>query len=205
MRAGFYKKLVKSSIASGKRWFQQHGTARKTCGLAADWGQYPNHRRSTIMDFDLEFLLTENAAAIGVDPNVLAIFLAITFIFSLVFTLVYWVCMWLIFEKAGKPGWTTIIPIVNVIMWLRVCGKSGWWLLALLIPGVNVLVALWLWFSMAESFGKGALFGLGLIFFNWLFIFWLAFDESVWLPPDKRKPQAVYADPSGYYQQQATR
>ena len=42
--------------------------------------------------------------------------------------------MWKTFEKAGQPGWAAIIPIYNLYIMLKIAGKSGWWLLALLIP-----------------------------------------------------------------------
>jgi hypothetical protein len=37
--------------------------------------------------------------------------------------------MWKVFEKAGKPGWASIIPIYNVIVMLEIVGKPIWWLI----------------------------------------------------------------------------
>ncbi|MEA2043640.1 MAG: DUF5684 domain-containing protein, partial [Bacteroidota bacterium] len=35
--------------------------------------------------------------------------------------------LWKIFEKAGKPGWASIIPIYNLIVLLEIVGKPVWW------------------------------------------------------------------------------
>lgn len=41
---------------------------------------------------------------------------------------------WLMFRKAGKHGWASIIPIYNEITYLNVSNISPWWILILLIP-----------------------------------------------------------------------
>ncbi|MHC5068307.1 MAG: DUF5684 domain-containing protein, partial [Planctomycetota bacterium] len=40
---------------------------------------------------------------------------------------------WRIFTKAGQPGWAAIVPIYNVIVYLKVVGKPMWWLILLCI------------------------------------------------------------------------
>ena len=41
---------------------------------------------------------------------------------------------WLMFRKAGKHGWASIIPIYSEITYLNVINISPWWILILLIP-----------------------------------------------------------------------
>ena len=48
--------------------------------------------------------------------------------------------MWKVFVKAGKPGWTSIIPIYNAYVLLQIVGKPWWWLILMLIPIVNVVI-----------------------------------------------------------------
>ena len=45
---------------------------------------------------------------------------------------------WKVFEKAGQPGWAAIVPIYNLIVWIKVAGKPVWWILPMLIPVVNL-------------------------------------------------------------------
>jgi len=52
--------------------------------------------------------------------------------------------LWRVFTKAGKPGWAALIPIYNLIVLLQIVGKPAWWLLLFLIPGVNVIMLIFI-------------------------------------------------------------
>ncbi|HUP46738.1 MAG TPA: DUF5684 domain-containing protein [Thermoanaerobaculia bacterium] len=86
--------------------------------------------------------------------------------------------MWKVFEKAGEPGWAAIIPIYNLYVMLKIAGKPGWWLLLMLIPFVNVIVAILMYVSFAQAFGKGVGFALGLMFLGPVFFPILAWGDS---------------------------
>ncbi len=47
--------------------------------------------------------------------------------------------MWRIYKKAGQPGWAAVIPFYNIVIWLRIISKPGWWLILLFIPVVNII------------------------------------------------------------------
>ncbi|MCG8582219.1 MAG: DUF5684 domain-containing protein [Bacteroidales bacterium] len=79
------------------------------------------------------------------------------------------VSMWKIFEKAGQPGWAALIPIYNTIVMIQIVGKPVWWILLLLIPGINIIFGIWLINLLAKSFGKDVGFTLGLIFLSLIF------------------------------------
>lgn len=78
--------------------------------------------------------------------------------------------MWKAFQKAGEPGWGAIIPIYNAYLMLKIGGNSGWWLIGLLIPLVNFLVAIKVSIDVSKAFGQGIGIGLGLAFLS--FVFW---------------------------------
>jgi hypothetical protein len=65
------------------------------------------------------------------------------------------VAMWKLFLKAGQPGWAAIIPIFDVIVFLRVVNRPWWWLLLMLIPIVNIVLFIIVIFDLGKSFGKG--------------------------------------------------
>lgn len=44
------------------------------------------------------------------------------------------VACWLLFKKAGKPGWASIVPFYNVYTLFEITWGSGWRFLMLLIP-----------------------------------------------------------------------
>ena len=51
-----------------------------------------------------------------------------------VILIILWiVALWKIFSKAGQPGWASIVPIYNYIVWCKIVGRPTWWVLLLLI------------------------------------------------------------------------
>ena len=55
---------------------------------------------------------------------------------------------------------------------------SGWNIIFLLIPFVNIYFGIKVYIKLSEAFGHGAGFGLGLIFLNPIFMPILAFGSS---------------------------
>lgn len=86
--------------------------------------------------------------------------------------------MWKVFVKAGKPGWACIIPIYNIIVLLEIVGKPIWWIVLLLIPLVNIVVAIIVCIALAERFGKGAGYGIGLAILPFIFYPMLGFGDA---------------------------
>ena len=95
------------------------------------------------------------------------------------------VAHWKIFTKAGQRGWTSIIPILNLLVLLRVVKRPWWWLLLMFIPIVNFVLIIIVLIDLAKAFGKGVGFALGLIFLNVIFAMILGFGSSTYqLEPD---------------------
>ena len=91
--------------------------------------------------------------------------------------------MWKVNEKGGKPGWAAVVPIYNEVVLLQLAGKSGWWVLLYLIPLVNIIIYFIARIDLAKSFGRGAGFGLGLIFLPVIFFPILAWDDPEYVGP----------------------
>jgi magnesium-transporting ATPase (P-type) len=91
--------------------------------------------------------------------------------------LLYVVAMWKVFEKAGKPGWASLIPIYNLVVLMEIAGKETWWVILCFIPLVNIIIIIAVNIAISEKFGQSAGFGLGMVFLG--FIFWpmLAFGD----------------------------
>ena len=109
-------------------------------------------------------------------------------IIGLLIALFLIVAMWKVFTKAGQPGWASIIPIYNLYIWCKIVGRPWWWILLMLIPFVNFIVAIILCIDMAKSFGKGAGFGIGLALLG--IIFWpiLGFGSAQYQGPAAAQP-----------------
>lgn len=91
---------------------------------------------------------------------------------------------WRVFTKAGEPGWAAIIPLYNVFVEFRIAGFNPWLFLLLLVPLVNVVLALVVSYKIGEAFGKGPLFNvLWMVLFpivGWLV---LAFTDVTYRRP----------------------
>ena len=91
------------------------------------------------------------------------------------------IAMWKLFEKAGEPGWASIIPFYNVYVLFKITWGSGWKFLLMLIPIANIVIAIITMVKLAKAFGKSGGFAVGLIFLSIIFYCILAFDQSRYL------------------------
>lgn len=100
--------------------------------------------------------------------------------------LLYVVSMWMIFDKAGEPGWASLVPVYNLVVLARVGDKPEWMgLVAALVGGVPVIggiisgVLLFvIWIGVARAFDRGFLFGIGLALLPIVFVPILAFSSE---------------------------
>ncbi|HOJ03728.1 MAG TPA: DUF5684 domain-containing protein [Bacteroidota bacterium] len=99
-------------------------------------------------------------------------------LFYLVIVAFFVVCYWKLYTKAGKPGWAAIVPIYNIIVLLEIVGKPVWWFILMLIPCVNIVVAILVSLELAKVFGKDTGFAIGLILLPFIFIPILAFGDA---------------------------
>ncbi len=105
------------------------------------------------------------------------------FVFFLVAALLYILVGWKIFSKAGKPGWAVIVPIYNIVVYLRIIGRPVWWIILFFIPFVNFVVMIIMAVDLAKSFGKGTGFAIGLILLPIIFYPVLAFGGARYAGP----------------------
>lgn len=75
----------------------------------------------------------------------------------LILTYVSWVGVYKLFEKAGKPGYLALIPIVNFHTWLTITGKPLYRIALLFVPIVNVFTYAYMNVDLARSFGREGL------------------------------------------------
>jgi uncharacterized protein DUF5684 len=90
---------------------------------------------------------------------------------------------WKVYEKAGQPGWAAIVPIYNIIVLLKIVGKPTWWIILFLIPGVNLIFAIWTVNMLSKSFGKDEGFTIGLLILGFIFYPVLGFGSAQYIGP----------------------
>jgi len=107
-------------------------------------------------------------------------------IFTIIpFFLLLIVSKWIIYKKAGKEGWESIIPIYSSYVLLKIAGKPGWWLFLFLIPLVNVIFYIMTIHALSKSFGKNEGFTIGLILLGFIFYPMLAFGNATYTDPNQ--------------------
>ena len=104
-------------------------------------------------------------------------------LFFIAIAVIYIAAQWRVFQKAGKPGWAAIIPIYNVLILLEIIGKPWYWLLLMLIPGVNIVLGIWMINLLSKSFGQGVGFTFGLLILGFIFYPILAFGNYEYKGP----------------------
>ena len=108
--------------------------------------------------------------AAGMSAGIVAVYLIIGLLMI--------IAMWKIYTKAGKPGWAAIIPIYNTIVLLEIVDKPLWWFLLLLIPFVNIVIAIIVTLELAKKFGQSVGFAIGLILLPIIFYPILGFGSA---------------------------
>ncbi len=86
-------------------------------------------------------------------------------VFSAVFAVLSIIGMWVLFKKAHKAGWRSLVPILNVYTLVQIGDTTGLKALLFLVPVVNVVYYVLFNLRLARAFGKGLLFGVGLMIF----------------------------------------
>ena len=125
------------------------------------------------------------------DELISGLFVGVFAIVMVAITVIVFVSMWKVFTKAGQPGWTSIVPIYNLVVLLKIVGKPLWWLILLLIPIVSFVTVLIVCVDLAKSFGKGTGFGVGLAFLSIIFFPILGFGHARYQGPSAGVPVRV--------------
>ena len=68
-------------------------------------------------------------------------------------------------------------------MLLEIIGKPWWWILLLLIPGVNLIFGIWMFNLLSISFGKTEGFTVGLVLLPFIFLPILGFGDDQYRGP----------------------
>ncbi|MEG0873018.1 MAG: DUF5684 domain-containing protein [Clostridia bacterium] len=103
---------------------------------------------------------------------------AFYWILVIAFTVLSIVSEWKIFVKAGKPGWAALIPVYNMVVMFEIVGMSPWLVILLFIPIANIVVLILTYIKLAEKFGKGAGYAVGLVLLGCVFLPMLAFGKA---------------------------
>ena len=151
-----------------------------------------------------EQVVVSTAASSGVVAALMATFGVFALVFLIAWYVLQVVAEWRIFTKAGRPGWHSLIPILNSWdiadmswsrswAWISICIPLVTSILSGFVnteePGVigvcvtilaivSAVLSIIVDYKLSKSFGKGIGFFLGLVFLNPIFKLILGFGDA---------------------------
>lgn len=113
-------------------------------------------------------------------------FLSTFFIIGIALMIFSIIVYWKLFEKAGKEGWKSIIPIYNTIVLFDIIGYKWYYIFVSLlgiIPIIGPILLLLFMISynikLAKAFGQSTIFGIGLWLLSPVFAAIIAFSKDI--------------------------
>ncbi|UWX96840.1 DUF5684 domain-containing protein [Arthrobacter zhaoxinii] len=91
------------------------------------------------------------------------------------------------FKKAGRKTWEAFIPVYSTVVLFRIAGMSGWWLLALMVPILQIVAMVLLAINLAKVFGQTAVIAVLLVLFSFVMYFYLSYGSARYLGPQASK------------------
>ena len=88
---------------------------------------------------------------------------------------------WRLFQKAGEPGWKSIIPFYNIWTAVKIANNYGsaiGWCIGLLIPGVKVIVNFILQWKFSGKFTNRLVLRILYMFFPFIVGLIFAFSDQ---------------------------
>jgi hypothetical protein len=109
-----------------------------------------------------------------VQPQVPAFF----YVLAVAIAIVSIISLWMIFQKAGKPGWASIVPFYNLWVLKDITGRPTWWFFVSFIPYVGSIFVLIMYYFLGRSFGKSTSYSVGVALLSVVFLPMLAFSND---------------------------
>ncbi len=109
-------------------------------------------------------------------------------LFALVYILGPFVGLFFVFKKVGLAPWKALIPLYNIVLWVKLCGKSWKWYIYFLIPAINIFTFLMLVVETAKVFGRHNFWEQTLsVLFPFAYMPWLGLSNVQYLDPATHK------------------
>lgn len=117
-------------------------------------------------------------SSVGAGLEVILGILIFVYVITLAVGIFTIICNWKVYKKAGKNGWEAIIPIYNTVVLIEIASLPLWYIVLFFVPFANIYVVFKIYIELAKKFGQSAGFGIGLVFFNPIFMAILAFGKK---------------------------
>ncbi|MCF8298776.1 MAG: signal peptidase I [Saprospiraceae bacterium] len=111
-------------------------------------------------------------------------------ILFIIFSILSLIGIWKLFEKAGQPGWTVLVPFYNAYIWLKIIDKPLWWFIFILTPFINVFMLLLMIVELVKCYNKYSLWEQALsVIFPFIYLPYMGFFEKDKYSNPKDRPK----------------
>lgn len=96
------------------------------------------------------------------------------------------VLLWATFEKAGYKGYFSAIPVLNYYYWLKIIDKPLWWFIFLVLPFINVFMAMLMVVETLKCYGMRELHQqAAAVILPFVVLPWLGSKDKIYTHPSK--------------------
>ena len=112
-------------------------------------------------------------------------------IFLIIYLVGVIVGLWFVFGRAGEKPWKAVVPVYNIVVWIKICGKKWPWYLYFLVPALNVFTFLLMVVETARVFRRYNFWEQTFaVIFPWAYLPWLGLKcQSPYIDPRKEAPR----------------
>lgn len=109
-------------------------------------------------------------------------------LFALIYIVLPFVGLCFVFKKAGMAPWKALVPVYNIVLWIKLCGKNWKWYIYFLIPAINIFTFLMLVVETAKVFGRHKFWEHTLaVIFPFAYMPYLGLNKMEYLGPEAAK------------------
>lgn len=127
---------------------------------------------------NLSQMTMENIPLQGLSTKDIILLLLTIILVTILLTTIVLISRWQIYIKAGKKGWSNLIPIYSDIVLLQIVKLPLWYILLSIIPIVNIYYIFKVHIELARKFGKSKVFGILTVFFSFICLPIIAFNKK---------------------------
>ena len=97
-----------------------------------------------------------------------------------------------VFKKAGLAPWKALIPIYNIVLWIKICNKGKMWYLYFLVPAINVFTFLLMVVETAKAFHRYSFWEQTFaVIFPWIYLPMMGLNKAEFHDLSKEAPHKV--------------
>jgi signal peptidase I len=119
-----------------------------------------------------------------------------------IFCIPIFIGLYMLFQKAGRPGWLGLIPIVNLLEMLKIANRPWWWVFYLMIPLIGQIIGIGVLKRFLQAYNKDTTTDVVLAtVLPFIYLPFIGFNKDVKfvsVPPDDKDIVSEWSEAIGF-------